>query len=79
MELFTPKLANSITNASKKGSCAKEMQGRLTQRDRYIVEEVKVTDPANATATVRDQPGHTAHYFLIKLGDQWRIRGIEPA
>ena len=36
-EIFTPKLANSITSASKEGSCAKEVEGNLFSPEVRIV------------------------------------------
>src|SRR5919112_232182 len=54
-EIFTPKLANSVTSASKSGSCAKEVKENLfSPQVRIVVEDVRVTDPTNATAVVKE-------------------------
>ncbi len=49
-QIFTPKLANSITRSAESGSCAKEVRAKLfSPRARLTVQNVDVTDPANAT------------------------------
>jgi hypothetical protein len=78
--IFTVKLANSITRASKSGSCEKEVGRNLfSPRTRLTIKRVDFTDEADATAIVTEQNGNTSKVFLIKQAGQWRIRGVQPA
>lgn len=79
-QLFTSKLADSVTSASKRGSCAKEVKENLFSPEvRIVVEDVMVADPANATAIVKERNGATSKVFLVKQGGEWRVRSVEPA
>ncbi len=79
-QIFTPKLADSITRSAKSGSCAKEVEANLfSPRTRLTVQDVNVTDPANATATVREANGNTSTVFFVRQSGRWRIRSVRPA
>lgn len=79
-QIFTPKLADSVTRSAKSGSCAKEVEANLfSPRTRLTVQDVSVTDPANATATVREANGNTSTVFLVRQSGRWRIRSVRPA
>ena len=79
-QLFTPKLADSVTSTSKAGSCAKEVKAKLFSPDAKIsVDSVDVTDQANAKATIRERNGKTSRVFLVKQSGEWRIRSVQPA
>ncbi len=76
--IFTPKLADSVTSASKSGSCAKEVKKNLfSPQVRIVVEDVEVADPANATATVKEKTGKTSKVSFVKQGSEWRIRSVQ--
>jgi len=79
-QIFTPKLANSVTTSAKSGSCAKEVRAKLfsTKAD-IAVQNVDVTDAANATATVKEAIGNTSTVFLVKQSGRWRIRSVQAA
>jgi Domain of unknown function (DUF4878) len=78
-QIFTPKLADTITNSSKSGSCAKEVRSNVfSSKTTYDVEAVEVMDQANAKATVKEQNGKTTNFFFVKQGGEWRIRSITP-
>ena len=78
-EIFTPKLANSITSASKHGSCAKEVEENLFAPDvRIVVDDVRIDDPTNATAVVKEYNGNVSRVLLAKQGGDWRIRSVQP-
>ena len=79
-QLFTPKLADSVTSSSKGGSCAKEVKAKLFSPDAKIsVDSVDVADQANAKATIKERNGKTSNVFLVKQGGEWRIRSVQPA
>ena len=79
-QIFTPKLADSVTSSSPTGSCAKEVRHKLFSPDAKIaVESVDVSDPANAKATVKEKNGKTSNVFLVKQSGEWRIRSVQPA
>lgn len=79
-QIFTPKLADSVTSASKSGSCAKEVRENLFDpRERLVVEDVEVVDPTTATAIVKESNGKPSKVSLVKQGGEWRIRGVQPA
>lgn len=79
-QIFTPKLADSVTSASKSGSCAKEVKENLFDpRERLVVEDVEVVDPTTATAIVKESNGKTSKVSLVKQGGEWRIRSVAPA
>jgi hypothetical protein len=79
-QIFTAKLADSVTSASKTGSCAKEVKQNLfSPKTRIVVQNVQVANPANATATVKEENGKVSKVFLVKQGGEWRIRSVRPA
>ena len=79
-QLFTPKLAESVSTASSSGNCAKEVKSKLFSPDAKIsIENIAVPDEANATATVTESSGNTSTVFLVKQDGQWRIRSVAPA
>ena len=79
-QIFTPKLANSVTAAATSGSCAKEVKKKLFSRKaQIVVQNVAVPNAANATATVKEANGNVSTVFLVKQSDRWRIRSIQPA
>jgi hypothetical protein len=79
-QIFTPKLANSVTAAAASGSCAKEVKKKLFSRKaQIVVQNVAVPNAANATATVKEANGNVSTVFLVKQSDRWRIRSIQPA
>ena len=79
-QIFTPKLADSVTRAARSGSCAIEVREKLfSPRTRLTVQDVTVTDPANATATVKEANGNTSTVFLVKQSGRWRIRSVQAA
>lgn len=79
-ELFTPKLANSVSTSSTSGDCATEVKSKLFSPDAKIsVESIDVPDESNATATVKEANGNTSRVYLVKQGGEWRIRSVVPA
>jgi hypothetical protein len=79
-QIFTPKLADSVTRSAKSGSCAKEVKAKLfSPRARLTVQNVTVTDPVNATATVTEANGNTSTVFFVRQSGRWRIRSVRPA
>jgi hypothetical protein len=79
-EIFTPKLAASVTGSAPSGSCAKEVRQKLfSPRTQITVKGISVIDSANATATVAEANGNTSTVSLVKQGGRWRIRGVKPA
>jgi len=79
-QIFTPKLADSITRSAKSGSCAKEVRAKLfSRRTRLTVQDVTATDPANATATIKEANGNTSTVFFIRQSGRWRIRSVQAA
>jgi hypothetical protein len=79
-QIFTPKLADSVTVAAASGSCAKEVKKKLFSRKaRIVVQNVTVPDAANATATVKEANGNVSTVFLVKQSGRWRIRSIQAA
>ncbi len=79
-QIFTPRLANSVTRASRTGSCADEVKRQLfSPSTRISVEDVTVNDPANATATVKEANGNRSTVFLVKQSGRWRIRSVQAA
>ena len=79
-QIFTPKLANSVTTAAKSGSCAKEVKNKLFSRKAKIaVQNVDVPNAANATAVIKEANGNTSTVFLVKQSGRWRIRSVEAA
>jgi hypothetical protein len=66
-QIFTPKLADSVTRAANSGSCAEEVRANVfSPSARLTVEDVTVNDPANATATVKEANGNRSTVFLVK-------------
>jgi len=79
-EIFTPKLADSVTSSAKKGSCAKEVKAKVFSPEaQIIVEDVNVSDDANAMAKIKEANGKTSTVYLVKQGGQWRVRSVKPA
>jgi hypothetical protein len=79
-DIFTVKLANSVTRSSKSGSCAREVRNNLFSRQTQItVQRIDMGTASDATATVTEQNGNTSKVFLVKQAGQWRIRGVQPA
>ena len=79
-EIFTPKLAASVSRNAKSGNCAKEVKAKLFSPDAEIdVEKIDLPDESSATATVKEANGNVSKVFLVKQDGQWRIRGVTPA
>jgi hypothetical protein len=79
-QIFTPKLADSVTSAAKSGSCSKEVRENLYDpRVRLVVEDVALDNPTTATAIVKEVNGKTSKVSLVKQGGEWRIRSVAPA
>jgi hypothetical protein len=79
-EIFTPKLAALVSKSSKSGKCATEVKAKLFSPEAKInVEKIDLPDDSNATATVSEANGNVSKVYLVKQGDQWRIRSVTPA
>jgi len=79
-EIFTPKLAASVSRNAKSGSCATEVKAKLFSPKAQIdVETIAVPNESNATATVKEANGNVSKVFLVKQDGHWRIRGVTPA
>ena len=79
-QIFTPKLADSVTKSAKSGSCAKEVKQKVFSPNAKIsVQNVDVPNTANATATIKEANGNTSTVFLVKQSGRWRIRSVQPA
>jgi acetoacetate decarboxylase len=79
-QIFTPKLADSVTKSAKSGSCAKEVRQKLfSPTTKLTVQNVTVTDPVNATATIAEANGNVSNVFLVRQSGRWRIRSVQPA
>jgi hypothetical protein len=79
-QIFTPKLADSVTTSAKNGSCAKEVKAKLfSAKAALAVQNVDVSDAANASATVKEATGNTSTVFLVKQSGRWRIRSVQAA
>jgi hypothetical protein len=79
-EIFTSKLAKSVSESAPSGSCATEVRQKLfSPRTRISVNDITVSDSANATATVTEANGNTSTVSLVKQGGRWRIRGVKAA
>jgi hypothetical protein len=79
-EIFTPKLANSVTSSSKSGSCATEVRRNLfSPETRLTVQSVTVADAANATAKVKEASGKTSTVYFVRQSGRWRIRSVQAA
>jgi hypothetical protein len=79
-DIFTVKLADSITRSAASGSCAREVRSNLfSPETRIDVKRIDVTAPSDATAIVTEQNGNTSKVFLVKQAGQWRIRGVQAA
>ena len=79
-EIFTPKLADSVTRSSATGSCASEVKAKLFSPDAQIeVQSIDVQNASNATATVEEANGNVSNVFLVKQDGRWRIRSVTPA
>lgn len=79
-QIFTPKLADSVTKASETGSCANEVKRNLfSPTTKLTVQTVNVADAANATATVKEANGKTSNVFFVRQSGIWRIRSVQPA
>jgi hypothetical protein len=79
-QIFTPKLADSVTASAASGSCAKEVKKKLfSPKAEIVVQNIAVPNAANATATVKEANGNISTVFLVKQSGRWRIRSIQPA
>jgi hypothetical protein len=79
-QIFTPKLADSVTKSAKSGSCAKEVKAKLfSKQSKIAVDHVDVSNGANASATVTEASGNTSTVFLVKQSGRWRIRSVQAA
>ena len=79
-QIFTPKLADSVTKSASSGSCATEVKSKLFSPETKIaIEDVSVPDSANASATVKEQNGNRSTVFLVKQSGRWRVRSVQPA
>jgi hypothetical protein len=79
-QIFTPKLANSVTTSAKSGSCAKEVRKKLFSRKAQIaVQNVDLPNAANATAVIKEANGNTSTVSLVKQSGRWHIRSVGPA
>ena len=80
-QIFTPKLANSVTKSARSGSCAKEVRKNLfSPTTRFTVQHMNVNNDANATAIVKEASNnHTSTIFFVRQSGRWRIRSIQPA
>jgi hypothetical protein len=79
-QIFTPKLADSVTSSAASGSCSKEVRKKLFSAQAEIaVQNVDVPNAANATATIKEASGITSTVFLVKQSGRWRIRSVQPA
>jgi hypothetical protein len=79
-EIFTPKLAASVSRSSNSGSCASEVKAQLFSPDAAIeVQDIEGPDGSNATATVEEANGNVSTVHLVKQDGQWRIRSVTPA
>jgi len=79
-QIFTPKLANAVTQSAASGSCAREVRKKLFSRKaRITVQNVDVPNTANATATIKEANGNTSTAFLVRQSGRWRIRSVQPA
>jgi hypothetical protein len=79
-QIFTPKLADSVTKSAPSGSCAKEAKRNLFSSSAHIgVENIDVPDSVNATATIKEANGNVSNVFLVKQGGRWRIRSVQAA
>ena len=79
-QIFTPKLANSVTTSAKSGSCAREVRKNLFSRNAQIaVQNIDLPNAVNATAVIKEANGSTSTVFLVKQSGRWRIRSVAPA
>jgi hypothetical protein len=79
-QIFTPKLADSVTVSAASGSCAKEVKKKLfSPKAEIVVQNITVPNAANATATVKEANGNVSTVFLVKQSGRWRIRSIQAA
>lgn len=79
-QIFTPKLADSVTRSATSGSCAKEVRAKLfSPNTRLTVQNVTVTDAANGTATIKEANGNVSNVFFVKQSGRWRIRSVQAA
>ena len=79
-QIFTPKLANSVTTSAKSGSCAREVRKKLFSRKaRIAIQNIDLPNAANATAVIKEANGSTSTVFLVKQSGRWRIRSVGPA
>ena len=79
-QIFTPKLADSVTSSAASGSCSKEVKKKLfSAKAEIAVQNVDVPNAANATATIKEANGNTSTVFLVKQSGRWRIRSVQRA
>ena len=51
----------------------------FSRRAGLAVQSIIVSDPVNATATVKEASGNTSTVFLVKQSGRWRIRSVQAA
>jgi hypothetical protein len=79
-QIFTRKLARSVTTSSRSGSCAEEVRRNLfSPKTKLTVQKVTVADEANATATVKEASDKTSRVFFVRQSGRWRIRSVQAA
>ena len=79
-QIFTPKLADSVTTSAASGELRREVRHKLfSRRAGLAVQSIIVSDPVNATATVKEASGNTSTVFLVKQSGRWRIRSVQAA
>jgi hypothetical protein len=77
-QIFTRKLARSVTTSSTSGSCAEEVRRNLfSPKTKLTVQKVTVADEANATATVKEASDKTSRVFFVRQRGRWRIRSVQ--
>ncbi len=79
-QLFTPKLASSVSSSSTSGDCEREVKAKLFSPMRRSASRTSAfpTTPS-AVATVKEANGNMSRVFLVKTDGQWRIRSVVPA
>jgi hypothetical protein len=77
-QLFTPRLALSVAQASKTHGCVKEIRNHTFNQGAVVrVTGVNVLDTQNATAHATVQRGIQDLFLMYRFNGQWRIRGIQ--
>ena len=80
VDIFTEKLAETVAKSAESGSCEQEVEANLfSPKTRIEVQNVDVTDAANASATIKEANGNVSTVFFAKQDGSWRIRSVQPA